>query len=383
MRDSKGAEISVIVPMFNEEENVGSTLECLSGALDSIPRRWEIIVVDDGSTDGTKGLVQDFSRLNRWVKLVSYPVNQGRGKALRAGFKQAEGHIICTTDADLSYDEHHILQMIEVLERCPDVDLVTGSPYARGGKTEGVPILRLLLSNWGNKILGFAMKGGLSAVTGVLRAYRKECIDSLELESDGKEIHLEILSKALSMGYKVKEIPAALRARAKGRSKFRFKATAVSHLIFSFFEKPMILFGAVGLIMLFLGFLGGGYVIYLWQKGTLNPNRPLMTLIVLLIVAGIQVLLFGFLGTQLVHLRKEIYKVQRENKNLEKMISGIRSEAHQRKPVIGRSPVPERSAATPTPAGNRHSQTEAPSDDLAQSVKGRRSSLCFDIEEFA
>ena len=323
MRRNKDIDISVVVPMFNEEDNAKNTLDRITQALDSIPKRWELIVIDDGSTDKTKKVVEDYSRLNRWVKLVSHPINQGRGKALKVGFANAQGKIICTTDADLSYDEKHILQMIEVLDRNPDVDLVVGSPYAQGGKTEGVPLLRLLLSRWGNKILGFAMKRGLCTVTGVLRAYRKDCISSLELESDGKEIHLEILSKALAMGYKAKELPATLKARTKGKSKFKFKATAVSHLIFSFFEKPIILFGAIGLFMLFLGFLGGTYVIYLWQKGTLNPNRPLMTLIVLLIVAGIQVLLFGFLGTQLAHLRREIYKIQRENKTLEGKMNNL------------------------------------------------------------
>jgi dolichol-phosphate mannosyltransferase len=323
MRNQGEINISVIVPMFNEEENAANTLDRLARALDSTPKRWEIIVVNDGSTDNTKKLVGEYCRLNRWVRFISYPSNQGRGKALRTGFEHARGEIVCTTDADLSYDEKHILQMAEVLDRNQDVDLVVGSPYAPGGKTEGVPLSRLLPSKWGNKILGFAMKGGLSAVTGVLRAYRKECISSLELESDGKEIHLEILSKALAMGYKVREMPAVLKTRTGGRSKFKFRATAASHLIFSFFEKPMILFGAVGLFMLMLGILGGVYIIHLWLKGTLNPNRPLMTLMVLLVIAGIQVILFGFLGTQLVNLRKEIYKVQRENKTLEKNIAGL------------------------------------------------------------
>jgi dolichol-phosphate mannosyltransferase len=334
MRTNKNIDVSVIVPMFNEEQNTQSTLNRITRALDSTGKSWEIIVVDDGSTDQTKRLVEDYSHLNSCVRLVSYTQNQGRGRALRVGFAHARGELICTTDADLSYDEKYIIKMIEVLDENPDVDLVVGSPYAKEGKTEGVPLIRLLLSKWGNKILGFAMKGGLSTVTGVLRAYRKECINSLELESDGKEIHLEILSKALAMGYKAKELPATLHARIRGKSKFKFKATAVSHLIFSFFEKPMILFGAIGLFMLFLGFLGGVYVIYLWQKGTLNPNRPLMTLMVLLIIAGIQIILFGFLGTQLVHLRKEIYKVQRENKNLEEKMNNLPVKVHLEKEEV-------------------------------------------------
>lgn len=335
----KSPDISVVVPMFNEEQNVGSTLDRLIRVLDNIPRNWEIIVVDDGSTDRTREMVQDYSRIHRWVKLISYPQNQGRGKALRAGFALARGKIVCTTDADLSYNEKYILQMIEFLDKHPEVDLVVGSPYTQGGKTEGVPFFRLLLSKWGNKILGFAMKGELSTVTGVLRAYRRECIHSLELESDGKEIHLEILSKALAMGYKVNELPVTLKARAKGKSKFRLKATAVSHLIFSFFERPILLFGGIGLFMLCLGFLSGVYVVYLWQKGTLNPNRPLMTLMVLFIVAGIQVLLFGFLGTQLVRLRKEIYKVQRENKGLEKELVNLHRTIRKERPRVASPPL--------------------------------------------
>jgi dolichol-phosphate mannosyltransferase len=351
MRRNRVPDVSVVVPMFNEQENVKRTLDRLTRALDTIPKRWEIVVVDDGSTDRTRGLVESYCRLNRWVKLISYPANQGRGKALRLGIARAQGRIICTTDADLSYDEKYVVKMIEVLDRNPEADLVVGSPYAPGGKTEGVPFHRLLLSRWGNKILGFAMKGGLSTVTGVLRAYRRECISSLELESDGKEIHLEILSKALSMGYRVKEMPATLKSRTGGKSKFKFKATAISHLVFSFFERPIILFGAVGLFMLLLGFLGGTYIVYLWQKGTLNPNRPLMTLMVLLVVAGIQVLLFGFLGTQLVHLRKEIYKVQRENKNLEKKIDALRPVADRTTPEPARKP-PSRIRQVPAaPAG--------------------------------
>jgi dolichol-phosphate mannosyltransferase len=323
MKRESQIDVSVIVPMFNEEENVTRTLKRLSSVLDSTDKKWEIVIVDDGSTDNTKKLVEDYSHLSGGIKMFSYAPNQGRGKALRVGFQRAQGTIVCTTDADLSYDERHIAKMIKLLEQNQDIDLVIGSPYIEGGKAEGVPFLRLLLSRLGNKILGFAMKGKLSTVTGVLRAYRQECIRSLELESDGKEIHLEILSKALSMGYKAMEMPATLKARKKGKSKFKFKATALSHIIFSFFEKPIILFGLVGLFMLFLGFLGGVYVIYLWQKGALNPNRPLMTLIVLLVVSGIQVLLFGFLGTQLVHLRKEIYKIQKENKNLEEKINNL------------------------------------------------------------
>jgi hypothetical protein len=167
------------------------------------------------------------------------------------------------------------------------------------------------------------MNKNFTTITGVLRAYRKGCIKSLELESDGKEIHLEILSKALALGYKAFEMPAILSKRKKGKSKFKFKATAVSHIIFSLYEKPMMLFGLIGIGLISAGLLAGIYVLYLWQTAVLNPNRPLMTLLVLLVLSGMQVLFFGFIGTQLVHLRKEIYKIQKENKILENNLSEV------------------------------------------------------------
>lgn len=317
MERSRGPEVSVIIPMYNEEPNVKRTLDKVSAALNSYCNHWEILAVDDGSTDRTKDVVKRYAKLETKVKLVSYFPNQGPGQALRSGFLKAQGEIICTTDADLSYSEVHLIKMAEILQTHPEYDLIVGSPYITNGRTENVPSDRLFISKLGNKILSYAMKSKITTVTGVLRAYRSTCIKSLELESNGKEIHLEILSKALAMGYKPFEMPAVLKGRVKGSSKFKFKATALSHLIFSFFERPIILFGLIGLLLVILGLIGGGYLIYLWQTETLNPDRPLITLVALFILTGLQVLLFGFLGTQIVQLRKEIYKIQKENKNLE------------------------------------------------------------------
>lgn len=221
----------------------------------------------------------------------------GRGYAIREGFNAAEGEIICTVDADLSYTADHITKMVALLQKYPRLDCVVGSPYCPGGRTEGVPRLRLLISRLGNLVISRAMGGKIKTITGVLRAYRRDCIKSLELFSEGKELHLEILAKLFAAGYSVMEMPAVLRSRRKGRSKFRFRAIASSHLLFSLHEKPMLLFGLVGLALIGGGLIGGGYIVYLWQVAALNPNRPLMTLLVLLILTGIQILMFGFLGS--------------------------------------------------------------------------------------
>ncbi|UCD18144.1 MAG: glycosyltransferase, partial [Candidatus Zixiibacteriota bacterium] len=253
-----------------------------------------------------------------------YKPNIGRGKAIRSGISSARGKYILTIDCDLSYSEEYLPVMYRLLAEHPEVDFLIGSPFMVDGKTENVPFKRLLISKIGNTILSSAMKGRIRTLTGILRGYRAECVKHLDLESDGKEIHLEILSKALASGYMPLEFPATLTSRKKGRSKFRFRTTAFSHLIFSFFERPSLLFGLVGILLMAAGLGIGAYIVYLWQTAALNPNRPLMTLMILLLVSGLQVILFGFLGTQMVGLRKEVYKIQRNQHIIEDYLDNPR-----------------------------------------------------------
>jgi len=313
-------QLSIVIPMFNEAENAEHTLAKVEGALACMEGNYEIIVVNDGSTDHTLEVLQGIASLNKRIKIVSYSKNIGRGMALRTGFREAEGEIIVSIDADLSYDPRYINDFLKVYKEEEDIDLILASPYMPGGRTEGVPFFRLLISKLGNKILRYAIPNRIYTSTGIFRAYRKKVLDSLELESDGKEIHLEILSKALALGFRVKEIPAILTSRKRGSSKFRFKRTATSHLIFSVFEKPMILFGFVGLLTLGVGLLLGLYVAYLRFSGDLTPGRPLITFAILLILGGIQILSFGFVALQILSLRKEILRIQKENLDLKKEI---------------------------------------------------------------
>ncbi len=307
---------SVVVPMYNEAENLPGTLFTIADALKPLGRPFEIIAVDDGSTDNTEEILREQAAIHSWLKPVSYVPNRGRGYAQRKGFAAAEGRLILTTDADLSYDPEHLVSLIETLDLYPEIDFAVGSPYMAGGGTKNVPFFRLLISRVANLILGYAMSHKLKTVTGILRAYRREVINSIELESDGKEINLEIVSKAIAAGFRAQEVPAVLTGRKKGKSKLILKATVASHLLFSFFERPSLLFGAVGTLLTVLGLAGGGYLVYLWQTGNLNPVRPLVTLIVILLISGLQISLFGFLGTQLVRIHRELFRIQRENKQL-------------------------------------------------------------------
>ena len=321
--------VSVVVPMFNEEQNVSSTLSRISSAFRMVGGDWEVIVIDDGSTDRTALSVLSFAEQEPRVRLVSYFPNRGRGWALRQGFAASTKEIIITGDADLSYSEEYLLAMAQILQAHPEVDIVVASPYTKGGGVENVGFWRLWVSKLGNKILGFAMKRGLATVTGMVRGYRRRVLEALELESEGKEVHLEILSRALGMGYRVVEMPAVLKARKFGKSKFKFTATAVSHILFSFHEKPVLLFGAVGLFLVLTSLGGAGYIFYLWREGNLNPTRPLVTLTVLGFLAGLATFFFGFLGTQLVHLKREIYRIQKTTKETFMKLNELSSDDEQ------------------------------------------------------
>jgi dolichol-phosphate mannosyltransferase len=316
-------DLSIVIPMFNEAENVEATLTRVEEALTSFQGSYEIVAVNDGSIDNTLDILKKAAEKNGNLRIVSYQKNMGRGMALRVGFNETKGDIVTSIDSDLSYDPHYVIDFVEVLRNEQDIDFILASPYMPGGGVQDVPLHRLWVSKLGNRILRFTMPNKIYTSTGIFRAYRRRVLDSLELESDGKEIHLEILSKALALGYRCKELPAILTSRRKGKSKFRFKKTAISHLVFSAFEKPMIIFGFLGLLTLGLGLLVGIYIAYLRFFGELTPGRPLITFALLLILGGIQILSFGFVAIQIVSLRREILRIQKENLELKKEIINL------------------------------------------------------------
>jgi len=312
---------SVVSPMFNEEANVASTVDVIEKVMEGVGKPWELILVNDGSTDNTHDVAEKVCSEKPYARLLSYSPNRGRGRALRTGFAEAKGRFIITIESDLSWDASLMAEMLRILET-NETDVVLASPYAAGGRTEGVPPVRLLISRLGNIILNIVVPGNFRMVTQMFRGYRREVIDALELESDRKEIHLEILSKALAVGFRAKEIPAVLRSRGGGKSTFKFGKTVASHLAFSYLEKPILLFGIIGFAFLTLSVITGAYLLIEFLWGSLNPDRPLMTVLVLLIIGGLQFVSLGLVGTQIVHLRKEIYRIQMENRRLERMITG-------------------------------------------------------------
>jgi len=303
-------ELSIVVPMYNEQDNVSETHRKIHEAIDPLNIKWELIFVNDGSIDNTLSVVSEVAEKDPVLKIVSYLPNRGRGYALRQGFNAANGEYILSIDFDLSYDADHLVRMYHYLKEHLEADVVLGSAYMKGGEVIGVPKFRLFISKLGNLMLRIAFPWHIHTITCVLRGYRKEAIKSLALVADGKEIHLEILSKVLDLGYKVAEIPATLTARQKGTSKFKFKKTSLTHLAFLFFEKPIVVFGIFGTLLLIGGILTGLFITYLRFTGNLNPGRPLTFLTIILIVAGIQLLSFGLIAILLREQRREIYRLQ-------------------------------------------------------------------------
>jgi dolichol-phosphate mannosyltransferase len=310
-------ELTIITPMYNEAENIEKTISLIRETLRDFEKPWELILVDDGSEDDTLNLAKEFETRVANLRVLHYPVNCGRGKALRTGFEHARGEYIITIDFDLSYSPNHILQIYDQLTDPTQMnDVVLGSAYMKNGQVIGVSPLRHLISKIGNKILQYTFPQSFKTSTCVLRGYRKEVLEALELESNGKEIHLEILSKVCALGFVVKEIPAILSNRKGGKSKFKFRRTSFSHLLFSVFERPILLFGLAGLFFILSGFLIGCYIVWLRYFGTLNPSRPLVPLMIILLLLGSQFFCFAFIAIQNNHLRNEVYRLQKQINSL-------------------------------------------------------------------
>lgn len=309
-------ELSIIIPGYNEAEVIERNLRTIHASVLSLGVPFELLFVNDGSTDNTAEKVYSLTKEFSEVNLISYGHNKGRGYALRQGFLNAKGRYILTIESDMNYGEEIIPALYRAINNSI-VDIVVASPYMKGGENRNVPMKRILLSKWGNKILSASLGGVIHTVSGMTRIYRRECIQSLPLNSNDKEIHLEILSKAITLGYKITEIPATLawperkfQKTEKRKSSFYAKKYIISHLAFTLFERPILLFGLLGLSSFIGGIILGLYVAYLRYTGSLNPNRPLMTLVVLMVLGGIILFSFGLLGMQINDLRKEIYRIQ-------------------------------------------------------------------------
>ncbi|MBI5203458.1 MAG: glycosyltransferase family 2 protein [Nitrospirae bacterium] len=306
--------VSIVVPLYNEEENVDILHERLREALEQMGLEYEILYVDDGSTDTTLSKLEAIQLKDKRVVVLSLRRNFGQTAAFAAGFDFARGDIVVTMDGDLQNDPKDIPRMLELIK---DYDLVSGWRKKRKDPffTRRVPSI---LANW-----------VISKVTGVklhdygcsLKAYRRDVIKNLKLYG---EMHRFIPAVASWYGVRVAEVETTHYPRLRGKSKYGLSRTVKVILdlitvkfLQSFSTKPLQFFGPIGLFSGAMGFLISLYLsIEKIFIGKPIGGRPLLLLGVLLIIVGIQLIGMGLLGEMLVRVyhesqRKPIYVIKK------------------------------------------------------------------------
>ena len=248
--------ISLITPMFNEGAEIKNNIERILEVLDAWEEEWEYILVDDGSTDDSHAIAQEILHARCNCRIVHYPVNRGRGYALRKGFDAARGRYIITTESDLSWGSKIIEELYNQLVSSKS-DVVVASVFHEGGGFKNVPIFRRLLSKGGNWIMRWCFETNLTQFSGMTRGYRREAIQSMHLEEKDKEIHLEIISKAEALGFLISEIPATIQwsqQRVKrGEKKLSMLRYVISHLMSSLNQGSLKIFFFLSLVLFSIG----------------------------------------------------------------------------------------------------------------------------------
>jgi glycosyltransferase involved in cell wall biosynthesis len=288
-------ELSIVVPVRNESPNVEELHRQLTEVLVAFGRPYEIVVIDDGSTDDS------FERLARLqmgdpsLRLIRFRRNFGQTAAFSAGFAHARGAVIVTSDGDLQNDPADIPALVELLEKGHDI--VCGWRRTRRDPflTRRLPSM---LANW---IISWATGVRLHDYGCSLKAFKAEVVRPLKLYG---EMHRFLPAIASELGVRIAEIPVNHRSRSYGRSNYGLSRTVrvildliTVKFLLSYSTRPLQMFGLVGLGMGMLGFLITGWLTYLrlFQHQGI-ADRPLLLLGILLIFTGVQLITLGLLA---------------------------------------------------------------------------------------
>ena len=298
--------ISIVIPLYNEEENIRELHSSLKPVMDSVGDEYEIIFIDDGSTDRTLPLLQEIQQEDDTVIVLSLRRNFGQTAAFAAGFDYSRGDIIITMDGDLQNDPRDIPRLLELMK---DNDLVSGWRKRRKDPFLSRRLPSLIANSLISKVTGVNLHDyGCS-----LKAYRRDVIKNLKLYG---EMHRFIPAVASWYGVRIAEVETTHHPRLRGKSKYGISRTmkVVLDLITvkflqSFSTKPLQFFGPIGL---FSGALGFFISLYLSLdkifSGKDIGGRPLLLLGALLIIVGIQFIGMGLLGEMMVRVYHETQK---------------------------------------------------------------------------
>lgn len=303
-------DISVIIPTYNESENVELVYTELKNVLVSLKREYEIIFVDDCSIDATNQKLHGLHDKDPCVKIIKFRNNFGQSAAMKAGFDHAKGTHVITMDADLQNDPHDIPHLLEKIEK-DDFDVVCGWRYKRNDS-----LSKKFFSSFANLFRNILTNEIIHDSGCTLRVYKQECTKDLDLYG---ELHRYIPAILLWKGYRIGEMRVNHRNRMHGKSKYSWKRLVkgfLDLLVITFWQKysvrPMHIFGGSGLIMGFIGLFITGYLIIeklIWGTGL--SDRPLFLIGILLIIIGVQFIAIGLLAD----IMLKVYYSQNQRKS--------------------------------------------------------------------
>src|SRR5215475_14245202 len=297
MRSDSPIQYSLVVPFYNEQENIPTLYMKLTEVMDAIGEPYEMVFVDDGSKDNTYRVLSEIFEHDRRVNIVRLRRNFGQTAALKAGFDFARGEVIISMDGDLQHDPEEIPRFVEKIEE--GYDLVSGWRYQR----KDAWLTRQLPSRIANWMLAKLSGLELHDFGTTFKAYRREIIQEIQLYG---ELHRFIPALASSSGAKIAEVPIENLERKSGKSNYGIGRTIRVFLdllmvkfLLDYSTRPLQFFGLLGLLGTSAGALIGSYVIFkklFYHASVMVQHGPLLLLSVALLVSGIQFISMGLLG---------------------------------------------------------------------------------------
>lgn len=294
-----GPEVSIVIPMYKEVESVAELVERVDQAMSASGRSFELIAVDDGSSDGTPALLRQLAATRPWLRPVCLARNYGQSSALQAGFHRVRGRYVVTLDADLQNDPLDIPMLLDRLDQDPDVDVVSGWRQDRQDKA----FSRRLPSRLANRLIAWSTGLTLHDYGCALKVYRRGIVDRIRLYG---ELHRFLPLLAQEAGATIAEMPVRHHARAKGQSKYGIDRTfrVILDLVMVLFfkryrQRPLHAFGGLGLTLAVPGMAILGYLLVVKLAGEDIGQRPLLIAGVMLLLVGIQLVVAGLIGEML------------------------------------------------------------------------------------
>jgi len=300
-----GIGLSIVIPIYNERESIKKLYEKLDKTLSGMNLKYEVMLIDDGSTDGTFNELLKIHRKNRLYKIIRFRKNFGQTPAISAGFNYAEGEVVITLDADLQNDPGDIPVLISKLNE--GYDIVSGWRKNRKDKA----VTRRFPSIIANKIISKLTGVHLHDYGCTLKVYKKEVVKNINLYG---EMHRYIPAIASWMGVKVAEVPVMHHSRRYGKSKYGVSRTIKVILdiitlkfLLSYSQSPIQIFGLAGLFSGLVGFIMTSYLIImrLFFNQPL-ADRPLFILSIFMILIGVQLVTIGLMAEVLMRVYHKV-----------------------------------------------------------------------------